>query len=213
MSDTRSMSSEEKRAAAVDLQKQEGKGGERQVAQQPQPSGQVQAQQPQAQWPAVQPWYDPFAMRLGLGDWFGSDFGLLGPSLLDMPFSTMLEPFAAFPRTGAFMNDMIRVPTLDLNETSRGYELQVDLPGVPKENIKVDLTGRTLTVSAERKEERVGDERTGYSRSFGKFYRSLVLPRNSDIEKIDAKYEHGQLKVLVPKQPKAVQEARPIRIQ
>jgi len=156
----------------------------------------------------TRPTYDPFAMRLGFGNW--DNWGFLQPSLLDQPLSTMLEPFGGWQRTSAVMNDMIRVPTLDLNETDRGYELHCDLPGIPKEQVKIDLNGRTLTISAERKEERSTD-RT-FSRSFGTFSRSLVLPSNSDLDHIDAKHEHGQLKLCVPKLARSVDTPRSIRI-
>jgi len=152
--------------------------------------------------------YDPFAMRLGFGNW--DNWGFMAPSLLDQTFSSMLEPFGGFQRTSALMNDMVRVPTLDLNENPSGYELSCDIPGIPKENVKVDLNGRTLTLSAERKEEHTGDR--SYSRSFGTFSRSLVLPANSDLERIDAKYEHGQLKLSIPKVSRSIDAPRNIRI-
>jgi len=173
--------------------------GQGQVAQQAQ-----QAQQAQGQ---LSPW-DPSSMRLGFGNW--DNWGFLQPSLLDQPFSTMLEPFGLFGgRSNQLMSDMMRVPTMDLNETDKSYSLTVDLPGVPKEKVKVDLNGRTLTLSAERKEEQQ-DERS-YRRTFGTFSRSLVLPENSDLEKIDAKYEHGQLKLNIPKVERK-EDRRNIRI-
>lgn len=154
--------------------------------------------------------YDPWTMRLGMGDW--NDWGLMTPSLLDQPFSSLISPFGGFPSASALLGDMVRVPTMDLQETPTNYELTTNLPGVPKDNVKVDLTGRTLTVSAERKQETTG-ERGAYSKSYGRFTRSLVLPRDSDADKIQAKLEHGQLKLHIPKRPGAHHESRPIRIE
>jgi len=170
-------------------------------------SGDEVATRPESSGRAVST-YDPFAMRLGFGNW--DNWGWGAPSLLDQTFSTMLEPFGGFQRTSAMMNDIVRVPTLDLNENATGYELSCDLPGVPKEQVKVDLNGRTLTLSAERKEERSSDR--SYSRSFGTFSRSLVLPVDSDLERIDAKYNHGQLKLTIPKQSRSTETPRNISI-
>lgn len=103
-----------------------------------------------------------------------------------------------------------RAPAVDIVQRDNEYQINVDVPGVKKEDIKVNLTEnrrgqKVLTVSGERKEEvSKEDKDKGYTsrRSmYGKFSRSLALPENSDAkpESIQAKQENGVLKITIPK--------------
>ncbi|CAM9928864.1 unnamed protein product [Ascophyllum nodosum] len=98
---------------------------------------------------------------------------------------------------------------LDFHETNTGYELSADLPGMNKEDIKVDIDSESgvLTVTGERKQEREeksegGNERRKYhfvERSFGKTTRSIRLPDTADTSKASAAYANGVLKLNFPK--------------
>jgi HSP20 family protein len=102
------------------------------------------------------------------------------------------------------------VPALDVWETDHEIVYAFDLPGIPEEDISLEVKDDTLTVSAQRaKTEEVTDE--GYyrfERRFGTFARAVGLPQGVDQEQIAARYENGVLEVRVPKP----EEARPRKI-
>ena len=93
-----------------------------------------------------------------------------------------------------------RLPSygFDINETDAAYVVSAAVPGLAPADIKVELEGRTLTISGEAKtEEESGD---GYPRrSFGSLHRSLRLPEGVDADSITASCENGVLTVTIPK--------------
>jgi HSP20 family protein len=101
------------------------------------------------------------------------------------------------------------MPLLDIAERDDAYLINADVPGVRKGEVKVhvdDQHGRkVLTISGERKEEVTKEDKDkGYkswTRSYGKFSRSLALPENVNADGISAKQEDGVLRITVPKVP------------
>src|SRR5574344_2529980 len=93
------------------------------------------------------------------------------------------------------------VPTVNTREGEFAYHVDVDLPGVKKEDIKVDLNKGVLTISGERKTKDEVKQEDYYKIEtyFGKFSRSFTLPDNADIENIEAKSDNGVLEVIIPK--------------
>ena len=93
------------------------------------------------------------------------------------------------------------VPTVNTREGEFAYHVDVDLPGVKKEDIKVDLNKGILTISGERKtkEEVKQEDYYKIETYFGKFSRSFSLPDNVDIENIEAKSDNGVLEIVIPK--------------
>ncbi|MFV7789275.1 Hsp20/alpha crystallin family protein [Aliarcobacter lanthieri] len=93
------------------------------------------------------------------------------------------------------------VPTVNTREGEFAYHVDVDLPGVKKEDIKVDINKGVLTISGERKTKDEVKQEDYYKVEtyFGKFSRSFTLPDNADIENIEAKNDNGVLEVVIPK--------------
>lgn len=90
-------------------------------------------------------------------------------------------------------------PLADLEETDDAYILEVELPGVDRKDVDVELTGRRLVVTGERTErERVGILRHR-TRSVGRFRHEVLLPGDVDPEHVAAKLDRGVLTVTVPK--------------
>lgn len=104
---------------------------------------------------------------------------------------------------------------VELSETAESFALKFDLPGLRKEDIKIDLSENRITVSGERKEEHKEKDkkhRTQYSEvSYGAFSRSYTFPTPVDANKVDAKYADGVLTISVGKS--ADTQARQIAIQ
>lgn len=93
------------------------------------------------------------------------------------------------------------LPAVDVEETENQYLLKMDLPGFKKEDIKIDLHNNRLTLSGERKSEKVEKNKNMHleERTFGEFKRTFELPENVDDEKVDASYEHGVLYLKLTK--------------
>ena len=114
------------------------------------------------------------------------------------------RPFSMLPSffTGADLRSELYgiTPNVDIYEEGKEVVLKIDLPGMKKEDIKVDITENMLTISGERtKTEKI--EKAGYfrhERTFGTFERRFELPGNLDTEKVTAHYEHGVLELRIP---------------
>jgi HSP20 family protein len=104
------------------------------------------------------------------------------------------------------------LPFANLAKKKSGdFHLEVDLPGIKKEDIEVNIDNNILTVSGERKmkkETKRGDYYLVES-SFGRFERSFTLPKGIDQDKINAEYENGRLIITLEKEenlkPKAIE--------
>jgi HSP20 family protein len=102
-------------------------------------------------------------------------------------------------------------PLADISEDKNNYTIQLDLPGVKKEDLKISCTEGTLSISGERKEEKISDA-TKYhrvERNYGKYYRTFNLPQSIQQDRINAEFKDGQLKITIPKK----EEARPKEIE
>lgn len=93
------------------------------------------------------------------------------------------------------------VPVVNTREGEFAYHIDADLPGIKKEDIKVDIHKGVLTISGERKTKEEINEEDYYKveTSFGKFSRSFTLPDNADIENVEAIGENGVLEIVIPK--------------
>lgn len=104
------------------------------------------------------------------------------------------------PTEGVFM------PGLDVRETDRTFEVDVMLPGINKDDIKIDLEDRLLTITGERKTVKEEDNVKYHlvESRYGRFSRSLTLPTNINRDSIDASYTDGVLKITIEKDESAV---------
>jgi HSP20 family protein len=113
------------------------------------------------------------------------------------------------------------VPAIDLVEREGQLVLRADLPGMDRDDVEVQIKDGVLTVSGERKYENESKGEGFYriERSFGRFSRSLRLPRGVDAGAVSASFDRGVLEVTVPKpaQPLATKveigEAKPAEAQ
>jgi len=95
------------------------------------------------------------------------------------------------------------VPLADIEETDDAYVIEMELPGVKKDDIDIEINGRELTVSGEVKEkERAGILRRR-TRKVGEFHYSVTLPMEIDAESVSADIDDGVLTITVPKSQKA----------
>jgi HSP20 family protein len=92
-------------------------------------------------------------------------------------------------------------PAVDLYEKDDHFMIKAELPGVNKDDIKIDLQDRLLTLSGERTYDNEVKEENYYrrERSYGKFQRAFTLPADVDSDKIKAEFKDGVLQIEVPK--------------
>lgn len=100
-------------------------------------------------------------------------------------------------------------PAVDVAEESDKILVRVEVPGMDEKDLKVNFEDGTLMVSGERQFEKKDDRNYHrIERSYGSFVRTFTLPRNVDVNKINATYRNGILEIELPK----VEEAKPKQI-
>ena len=108
------------------------------------------------------------------------------------------------------------LPSADVYETDNEYVFEFELPGFKKDDVKVQVEDNVLTVSSEVKEEKKEEKDKNYhivERRYGSFKRQFSLPEDSDVEKIDAKFENGVLELKVQKKEEEKKKAIDVQIQ
>ncbi len=97
-------------------------------------------------------------------------------------------------------------PSVDISENDKEFTLLADIPGVDPKDIDISMEKGVLTIKGERSSENVeeGENYRRVERESGQFYRRFTLPDSADADKIEAKSEHGVLKITIPKQEVAV---------
>jgi HSP20 family protein len=109
-----------------------------------------------------------------------------------------------------------RVPAVNISETENGYQVELAVPGLKKEDFKINVDKNILNVSAENKAAaNESNENKKYNRieySYSTFTRSFTLPESVDHSKIDAGYTDGILRITIPKKEEAKLLSREITI-
>ncbi|XP_072961163.1 18.1 kDa class I heat shock protein-like [Typha angustifolia] len=135
---------------------------------------------------------------------------ILGPrtNIFD-PFSSELwDPFDGLPidttsdSTRGFTSNNSADSPLDWKETPEAHEFKLDVPGLIKQEVKVEVEDdRVVRISGERKKEETGKNDTWHciERSSGKFMRRFRLPEDAKVDEVRAALEDGVLTVTVPK--------------
>ena len=114
------------------------------------------------------------------------------------------------------LNDrfVTKTPAVNIAETENAFEIELAVPGLKKEDFKINLDKNVLSVSAEKKAENV-EEGKKYSKreySYTSFVRSFTLPEVADQAKIEAEYTDGILKLNVAKKEEAKAQTREISV-
>lgn len=134
--------------------------------------------------------------------------GLWDLMLLDDPFRVLEQsPLAASSVPRASLDPTsaagVALARCDWKETPDAHVISVDLPGVRREDVKVEVeeNSRVLRVSGERRadEEKEGDRWHRAERAAGRFWRRFRMPAGADVDRVSARLENGVLTVTVPK--------------
>ena len=107
-----------------------------------------------------------------------------------------LWPFSEVESYGSFS------PRVEVAEDEKYIHVDAELPGIDEKDIDITLTGRTLTIKGEKKEELAHQEDEEIyctERSYGSFSRVISIPKDVDMDKVDASYRNGVLHVSLLK--------------
>ncbi|KPM31629.1 Small heat shock protein [Croceitalea dokdonensis DOKDO 023] len=108
---------------------------------------------------------------------------------------------------GGLENTQASVPAVNIVENENDFRLAFAVPGFTKEDFNIELDNETLTVSSIKKEEKEKEENVHFTRrefSYQSFKRAFTLPESVDGGKINATYENGILRLVLPKKEEAL---------
>jgi len=133
-------------------------------------------------------------------------------------WSNLLEDFFNRDLPSVFSsnyNTGYSLPKVNIKETADNYQLEMAAPGLKKSDFNLEIDNQVLTISTETKEEQEHKEENYTRREFGysSFKRTFNLPESVDDGQINASYNEGILRILLPKKEEAKQKpARNIEI-
>ena len=123
-------------------------------------------------------------------------------SVNDEISSLLNRHFDSYFPEAAYWEDMDKYSMpVEITDKGRDYEVKAELPGVKKEDLDIDIDKNYLTINAKKEEENKVDEKS-YKKSefrYGEFSRTIYFPEEINVEKTEAKLEHGILKIDAPK--------------
>ncbi len=95
-------------------------------------------------------------------------------------------------------------PSVDISETDTAYVIKGEIPGVNKEDVKINIEAGMITIRGERKQEKEEKDKKFHriERSYGSFMRSFRLPDNVDETAVKADFKDGMINVTLPKSAK-----------
>ena len=105
-------------------------------------------------------------------------------------------------------------PATDVSENEKEYMIQIETPGIKKDDIHVSVEDEILTIKGEREEKKEEKNVKYYrtERSYGKFIRSFSLPRDVDGSKVKAEYVDGVLNLHLPKSKEAKPKSLEVKV-
>lgn len=131
---------------------------------------------------------------------------------MDRMFSQTLRNFSSMGALDPSGTAAFFEPDVDIQDKKDHYLIRMDVPGLEKDQIKIEVTENALTVSGERKSEQTQeDERQGFyrmERSYGSFHRQIPLPHDVKPEGVTANYEKGVLTIKIQKEAAENKPAR-----
>lgn len=164
---------------------------------------------------------------LPLSPWYGSPFGMMRrlAEEMDRAFEDFgFEPRFHLPRLFRRGRELFRretgqipadwSPRVEVLEKEGQFVVRAELPGMTKDEVKVEIAENVLTIQGERKQEKK-EEREGYHYSecsYGSFYRAIPLPEGVELAKAAAEFKQGVLEVTMPVAPRPEVKTRHLEV-
>ena len=127
-------------------------------------------------------------------------------------FRTDFAPFRMEPFRMEF-EKVEWLPQIEVLQLNGQFTVRADLPGLTKDDVKIEVTNDFLTISGERKEEKEEKQEGFYrsERNYGSFYRQIPLPESAKTENAEATFRNGVLEITIPV-PKVATPTRKLEI-
>ena len=125
-------------------------------------------------------------------------------------FNDFFKPWDKwFDTNGGSLAQMLTIPAVNISEKQDRYEISLAAPGMKKDDFDIDVEGNMLTISAETEQQKEEKEQKHTRREFNytSFSRSFTLPEGVVRDRIDATYENGLLRLVLPKTEEAKKPA------
>jgi len=125
---------------------------------------------------------------------------------IDYIFNDLFDSFEnQFKRSFLTKNEQDFFPLLDVSETNSHYTVELDIPGVKKDDINISVDNNVLTIKGKKEMDKERKDSNYYSRErfYGDFKRSMSLPSGVKTDKIDASFKDGVLTIRMPKEKSA----------
>jgi HSP20 family protein len=109
----------------------------------------------------------------------------------------------------------VAAPAVDLVERDDAFEMTAELPGLDEKNIEVNLANGVLTIKGQKEEDKVEKKEEDFhlrERRFGSFSRSVRVAETVDMDKIEAGFKNGVLKVTLPKKLEVQKPVKKIEV-
>ncbi len=119
-----------------------------------------------------------------------------------------LEPSLLKERWDAFS------PRIDISEDKKEVVVTAEVPGMDENDFDISVNNDSLTIHGEKKAEKEEKKENYYrmERSYGAFHRTVALPCEVDVDRVEARYRKGVLKITLPKLPEDKQQRRRIEV-
>jgi HSP20 family protein len=121
--------------------------------------------------------------------------------------------FEDFFRRGGLLREWRWSPSVDVVETNDTVVVKAELPGLEPKDVDISVSGDTLTIKGEKKEEKEEKGKTFYrmERCYGSFCRTVELPTSVEADKAKADYKNGVLEITLPKTEQVKAKKIPIK--
>lgn len=115
-------------------------------------------------------------------------------------FDDFFKPWNEWFNNGNGWNRLVTIPPVNITEGKDEYQVSLAVPGMKKDDFKIDVDGNLLSISSEKEEKKEEKDKkfTRQEYSYSSFCRSFTLPEEVNKEKIDARYENGVLTLSLP---------------
>lgn len=120
-------------------------------------------------------------------------------------FDDFFKPWNEWFDNSNVWSRTINVPAVNITEQKDNYQVSLAVPGMKKDDFKIDVDGNMLTISSEKEETKEEKDKkfTRKEYSYSSFSRSFTLPQEINKDNIEAKYEEGVLKIVLPRKEEA----------
>ena len=124
-----------------------------------------------------------------------------------------LSPFRSELFTPLTASGLLK-PQVDIGASGMEYCITVEVPGVDKKDVKIEIANSTMTIRGEKKQEKEEKDKDYFrvERSYGSFQRILSLPEDADQDDVKATFKHGVLTIRMPRKPIPQSEVKQVEI-